>query len=118
MSSMPAAIIFVNNDLNDLIISILRDQLYLDDLITLEEFNERVEVDPNYVFLVHSMGLRVLVILDTFQDFTNRQLADICLFIKNGLAYRLEGNNGPPRECYSIYNLNIENLLRANNIVF
>jgi len=115
MSSLPAAIIFVNNDLNDLIISILKDQLYLDDLITLEEFNERIQVDPNYPFLIHSMGLRVLVILKTFQDYSNRQLADICIFIKNGLAYMLENNNGPPRQAFSIYTLNIEDLLRANN---
>lgn len=90
--NLPGAIIFINNDLNDISKTKLTNQLYLTETITKSEYDARLANDPYYPVIVHSFKLRVLVTLPTFQDYTNRETADIVMFLKLGLA-AIEKNN-------------------------
>ncbi len=115
MTTLPPAIIFVNSDLNASLQSKIQSQLQIHETISGQEFDNRIIVDPNYKTNVELNGLRVLVIRDSFHDLTNRTLADVVIFVKNGLAYIEKNNFGPPGQSYSVDKLNIYNLLRANN---
>jgi hypothetical protein len=114
MSSLPPFVLFVNGDITyrpepppnppDLPVFIgsqpqltssyasvselknLQIQLFIDDTMTKEEFDARVCADPNYPTIIHLRGLRILVILPTFRDYHNRELADIVLFLHQGMA--------------------------------
>ncbi|CAM6006088.1 unnamed protein product [Sphagnum balticum] len=95
-------------------------QLDITETITFAEFNARVAVDPNYPTNVHLNGLRILVILPDFQDTTNRNLADIVMFVKQGIASVESCRFGPPGFSIDVQRLNIWNLtysLRPRNEV-
>ncbi len=91
----PAAIIFINDDLSVFVQDTLVKQLYAKEAITGEEFDARVAADPNYTTAAKQAGFRILVIRD-LSDTTNRELADIVIFVKAGLASVLENKFGPP----------------------
>src|SRR5271166_785844 len=114
MSSLPPAIFFINGDITyppepppnppDMDVFIgsqpalpqsyasfseltnLQNQLFINDTMTKAEFDARVAADPNYPIIVHLQGLRILVILPTFYDHHNRDLADVVIFLHQGLA--------------------------------
>jgi len=112
MSTLPPAIIFINNDFNSTTIDTLASQLHLDGYISFDEFNSRVVADPNYPAVVHLQGQRIMVMLPTFQDTTNRALADVVLFYNQGQVTVLKNNFGPPGLSLPIARLNIYVLLR------
>lgn len=116
MASLPPAIFFINGDITypaspppnppDLAVFIgsiptnptsyiasaselttLQTQLFIDDTMTKEEFDARIAADPYYPVVVRLRGLRILVILPTFQDGKNKHCADVAVFLKTGLAY-------------------------------
>lgn len=97
----PAAIIFVNNDLTDNVKAALVRQLFVDEAITGTEFDARIANDPGYPDAVHSNGLRIMVIR-SFVEVTNRELADLVLFAKAGMISVLKNNYGPPNITFSI----------------
>jgi hypothetical protein len=89
MTSLPPAIFFVNGDISYpstppiFIGSIpsnprsyagygtllnLQTQLFIDDIMTKEEFDGRVAADPNYPTIVHLRGFRILVIVPSYND--------------------------------------------------
>lgn len=114
MSSLPAGIVFINNDISDNQRSFIGTQLFANEIITKEEFDIRIQVDPNYPDLVRNMDQRLVVILTNFKDPVNRHAADVVLFLKGGLAY-VEGNNvGPPKLGVNLLRLDIYTLLRFN----
>ncbi len=124
---MPTAIIFMNDTVNSTVISTLKTsveptpsvetniarQLEINESMSFVEFNARVAADPNYPFNVHSNGLRILVLLPDFRDYTNRQLADIVIFVKQGLASVEKNNFGPPGLTLPVQRLNIWNLING-----
>lgn len=97
-------------------------QLQINETITLAEFNARVASDPNYPKVIHLNRLRILVILPDFQDTTNRHLADIVLFVKQGLGSVEQCKFGPPGLQLPVDRINIFNLLygvrHSGNTVF
>lgn len=130
---VPGAIIFVNDSVNLATTSVLPTdtgvepgglvpnistsviqgidtQLQINETISLAEFNARVAADPNYPRVVHLQRLRILVILADFQDVTNRHLADIVLFVKQGIASVEKCKFGPPGFSVDVQRLNIFNL--------
>lgn len=111
---LPAAIIFVNSDLTDSLKSILVNQLMINETISGVEFDARVVADPNYPVVVHLQKIRILVIRQSFQDQTNRQFADVVIFVKGGLATIEKNNFGPPGLSLPVDRLNIYALLRYN----
>lgn len=113
--SLPPAIIFINADINSTTQSTLTSQLYVNEVMAFSEFNNRMSVDPTYVNNIHLQSLRILVILPTFQDFTNRNLADVVLFYNQGQVTVEKNNFGPPGLSLPIARLNMYELLRYNN---
>lgn len=112
---IPSAIIFMNNEMSDAERASISSQLQVNEIISFDEFNVRVDTDPNYPAIVRLRNLRILVILDSFQDQTNRNLADVVIFVKQGLATIEKNNFGPPKLSLDIQRLNIYELLRYNN---
>ncbi len=113
--ALPTAIIFVNADLNDTLKATLQSQLYINQTITDIQFDEVVAVDPTFPDQIHLNGARVLVIRQNFMDKTNFKLADVVIFVKQGVATVSKNNLGAPEQTYPIERLNIYELLRANN---
>lgn len=106
----PSAIIFVNNELTDGVRNPLKRQLYITEVISLQEFNARLNADPNYASVVHLNNLRILVEHDPL-DYTNRNSADIVLYIKNGLAAIQKNNFGPHGATFPVDNLYLSLLI-------
>lgn len=109
----PSSIFFVNADINSAIQATLVSQLQINETMTDTEFDARVVADPNYPNNVHGQGLRILVIRQNFRDFTNRDLADVVIFVKQGLACVEKNNFGPPGLTLSVQRLTIYDLLRS-----
>lgn len=123
MNLVPA-IIFINGncdgygvaygDLDAYTKSVIVQQLYIHESMTGTEFDARVVVDPNYPAVIHNMRLRILVIRSDFRDYTNRDLADIVLYFRNGMVSIEKNNFGIPSLTVSIDRLDIYKLLRYN----
>lgn len=113
MSSLPSGIIFVNEDLNDILKQKIMSQLLIQEAMTGAEFDARVAADPNYPTIVKLENYRILVIR-SFRDTTNRNLADVVIFVKAGLAAIEKNNFGPPGLTYPVETFNIYGLLREN----
>lgn len=110
--NLPPAIIFLNADINDIVKNTLTTQLFISESMTFSEFNARVAVDPNYPDNVRSQNLRILVILPTFRDTTNREMADLVLFYNQGQVVVEKNRFGPPGLSLPIDRINIYDLLR------
>lgn len=91
----PSAIIFVNADLVPQIQGVITRQFFLNDIMSGTEFDSRVSSDSNYVSDIHSNGSKILVMRPLY-DYNNRNLADLVLFCKNGLASVECNKFGPP----------------------
>lgn len=95
ISFAPAAIIFVNDDLTDNVKSAIIRQLFIDDVMDGYEFDNRVLSNPEYPNIIHGEGRRILVIR-SFTSLNNRDLADLVIFVKAGLASVESNKFGPP----------------------
>lgn len=112
---LPSAIIFINNNITNNQQLYLQNQLQITETIYFQEFNARINKDPNYPQIIHSQNLRVLVILQNMQDTTNRELADVVFFVKQGLIAILKNKFGPLTTSFSQNRINLWQLLRAAN---
>lgn len=110
--SLPSAIIFINADINDGIKNTLSSQLYIDEIMTDTEFDARILLDPSYPDQIHFNEMRIIVVLQDFRNYTNRNLADIVMFLKLGLAHIEINKLGPPGLALPIQHINIYQLLR------
>ena len=109
----PPAIIFINNDLSDQTLSVLKSQLFIDEAIDGYEFDQRLATNINYPTTVHLNNLRVLVIRN-LRSQTNNNLADIVLFAKSGMVSLLKNSFGPPGVTLSIDKLYYTNIIYNN----
>jgi hypothetical protein len=116
MTTVPSAIIFVNSDINPPIKNKLIQQLLIDDSMSGQEFDSKMLVDPNYPQNVELNQLRILVIRDNLSDYTNREYADVVIFVKAGVASILANKYGPPGVTLDIERLNIYSLLANKNL--
>ena len=112
---IPPAIIFANNDITNNQSIYLAKQLLINETISKIEFDNRVIADPNYPQIVHNQNIRLLVLLPTLQDTSNRELADVVVFIKQGLVTIEKNKYGPHDFSFQQDRLNIWQLLRAAN---
>ena len=128
MGLLPPAIFFINGDITrpqsppffpgttpSSELEKLEIQLFIDDVMSKQEFDARVVADPNYPTIVHLRGLRILVVLPNFYDGYNRQYADVVMFLHQGLADIEKNNFGPPFQSFPIDRINMYELLRAVN---
>lgn len=101
MIAVPSGIIFVNSDISPNVQEKLVTQLFIDYVLTGDEFDANIVADPNYIIKVKQFRKRILVIRSYAQDniinnIPNRELADILLFVANGLANLLtKSGHGP-----------------------
>jgi hypothetical protein len=95
MAIRPAGVVFVNNDLTTSVRDALVRQLHIDEVIDGYVFDDRVTADPDYVSTVKLANLRIMVVR-SFEELTNRSLADVVIFVTHGLAYVLNNKFGPP----------------------
>jgi hypothetical protein len=95
MASTPLfGVVFVNNDLSGSVQEKLISQLFIDILLTGDEFDANVAdgyTDGYYLAQVKANNQRVMVIRPFDNNgipnnIPNRALADVILFVKNGLA--------------------------------
>jgi len=113
--AFPPAIIFINSDLTNQVKFVLKSQLFIHEEMTGEEFDGYVTMDASYPQTIRAQGKRILVIRSDFRDYTNRTLADIAIFCKNGQAVIEKNNFGPPQLSLKITHLYIHKLLRYND---
>ena len=111
MPSIPSAIIFMNNEINPPLQQKLVEQLEITDVMTGTEFDDRVTEDPNYPLNIELNQLRILVLRDSLQDTTNREYADVVMFVKGGLASILYNKYGPPAATLDINRITMYSLL-------
>lgn len=110
MASIPPGIIFINEDLNDTLKTKIKSQLWIHESMTGSEFDARVAADPNYPDIVRLTNTRILVIRD-LHDHTNREIADVVIFVKAGLAAIEINKIGPPGGTYSVEKFTIYDLI-------
>lgn len=111
--SYPGFIIISNKDLVQSIQDTLKKQLFLNEIITSEEFNTRVSANSNYPTEIRINQIRIMV-LKNLDDFSNTNLADIVIFIKAGLASVEYNKFGPPAKTYPVDKLTITQLIGLN----
>lgn len=107
-------IIFVNNDLTTQVLAALSRQLYITDTISKQEFDLRVQKDPNYPNIVHEQNIMLLVLLPTFMDQVNRGLADVVIFVKDGMAAVEANKYGPPGLSLPVDRLTLREITKGN----
>lgn len=111
----PPAIIFSNDDLTDQVQGVLKTQLFLDEIMSGTVFDGYVAADGYYARDVRLSGKRILV-MRSFLNMNNEDLADVVIFIKNGLASVQKNNFGPPMQTYQVATLNMFQLLGSSSI--
>jgi hypothetical protein len=94
MVAVPAGIVFVNSDISDSVKDKLITQLFIDYVLTGDEFDAMIVADPTYPAKIKQFRKRTLVIRTYAQgnivnNIPNRSLADILLFVANGMANML-----------------------------
>ena len=109
----PPAVIFINTDLTDSIKETFTRQLFLTEIIDAATFDANVAADGYYVFDIHQLGKRVMVLRD-LSDQTNRFLADIVLFAKAGLVSVEYNNTGIPSITLPIDKVYLTALFKLN----
>ncbi len=111
MSRITSAIIFVNNDLTPQVQGVLIQQLFINEIIDGYEFDDRVLADPNYPQTIHLNNLKILV-KRPFYEHTNRELADVAIFVKAGLAAVEYNKYGPPGLTLPVARLYLNELIK------
>lgn len=92
---IPAAIVFINNDIVPQVINTIKNQLQITITQSGNEFDSNISNNENYIKTLKMLNERVLVIRP-FDDYNNRDLADIAIFFKNGSVAIEKNNFGPP----------------------
>ena len=110
---VPPAILFINYDITNDQLNNLSKQLFVNESITKQEFDNRIIADPNYPQVIHNQNLRILVLLPSLQDVSNRDAADVVMFIKQGLICIEKNKLGPHGDCFQQDRVNIWQILRA-----
>ena len=100
----PAGVVFVNNDLTTSVQDALVKQLHITEVIDGYVFDERIVNNSAYVDIVKQLDQRILVVR-SFEELTNRTLADVVIFVSAGLASVLNNKFGPPGETSAVCRL-------------
>ena len=102
--SYPEGIIFVNSNLSEQVRQTIERQLYITETISFEEFDGYATYTG-----------RLLVLVTDFDNVENRELADVVIYVKMGLAYILKNNFGPTGLTVQVDRMYIHKLLIENN---
>jgi len=105
----PTGIIFVNSNISEQVLSVVQRQLFIDNTYSLNEFNDYTSQDGYF-----GLNKRLLVLVSDFEISTNRDLADVVLYVKAGLAYILKNNFGPTGLTVQVDRMYIHKLFLEN----
>ncbi len=95
-SYLPSALILINNDLTDQVVEFTSKQLFLTQILDGYGFENVLSSDPEFIANIKRKNERV-AILASHQEFRdNRDMFDLVLFFKNGLASVEQNKFGPP----------------------
>ncbi len=94
-STIPGGIIFINTDLVDQVRDTIAKQLYITEILDGYVYDTRLAADPDYPTYVKNNEMRIMVIR-SFDDYTNRESADVALFFTHGNVSIEKNNFGPP----------------------
>ena len=106
---MFAGIILVNDDLSPNVQAALVSQLFISEVVDGYEFDQRVIGNPEYPLVIKQNNIRLLVVR-SFYDLTNRELADFAIFCKAGQAAIEDCRVGPPGYSLAIYKLSYKEI--------
>ncbi len=112
--AVPPAIVIVNDNIATQTKAWLVRQLHINE--TLDGYTallDRLTANPDYANLVKQMNLRIMVFVESFQELIPpdlRTIADVAIYVKNGLASVQKNNFGPPASTHNIKNLHWSNL--------
>jgi len=95
MALLPACIIFVNDDLTANVQARLVRQLHINEVVSGSVFDGRITANSDYPAVVKQLNQRLMVVR-SFEELTNRTLADVVIFVSNGMASVLDNKFGPP----------------------
>lgn len=109
MSALPSALVLVNQDLTPNVQAMLIKQLFISETLDGYTFDSNVEAVPEYIQLVKAAQARIMVIRP-FTELQNRELFDVVLFVKMGLASVETNKFGPPGFTLPVVNLYWGNL--------
>lgn len=109
ITTSPPFIIFTNT-LSPGVEQVYVRQFFISEIMTGQQFDGYVASIDGYVQTLYIDGYRVLVERDLF-DHTNRHLANITLFYKNGLVSVLKDGYGPPILEISLDNISIASII-------
>lgn len=94
----------MNADLVDQVKAHFVKQLGISEVLDGYTFDARIAADSSYPTKIKQLNLRLLVIRP-FTQLENRDLADLVLFVKNGIATTLKNGYGPPVQGVAILNI-------------
>lgn len=109
MPAVPTAIIFVNKDLTANVRAHLVRQLHINEVMDGYVFDDRVAADSTYPAKIKQLNLRIMV-ERPFTELENRDLADVVIFVKKGIAAVEKNGFGPHGQSYAVLNLNWQSL--------
>ena len=115
-SPIPGLVIFLNNQINATELQTFQTQLFINQTMSLADFNNSVSLDGYFVNTIHGSHTRILVLLDDFTDQTNRNLADLILYVvKSGMVSVLDNITGYPKGEMDFNSMTVYDLLKLKN---
>lgn len=111
ISLFPSGLFFVNPDISDQVKSVIQRQLYITSELTGSELDSIINVSPNFPYQIKETNQRILV-MRSFRELMNREIADVAIFIFQGLAYIEQNKFGPPISAIPVSNLSLYQLIR------
>jgi hypothetical protein len=113
-SISPPLVIFINEDITSEVLSVIQRQFFITQTFYGWAFDGYVARDGyNFICPIYANGYRYLVLRD-LQNHTNRDLADIVLFARNGLISVEQCKYGPPGTTFTIDRAYLTALLEYN----
>lgn len=100
----PAAIVLVNSDLMPIVQEVLVKQLFIDRIMIGDEFDTAISGDPGFATAFKNSGKRLLIIRP-FTELQNRNVVDVVIFCKEGLASVEYNKFGRPTFTIPIINM-------------
>lgn len=104
MKFLPAALIVVNKNISDSVIESLTRQLFIDTVMTGEEFDS-MSVTLDYDAIVDHNRVMVVRDFSNRADVPNWNMADVVIFVTNGLASIEKNKFGPPGLTFKVATL-------------
>lgn len=99
MPTIPGGIVFINTDLVDQVRDTIAKQLYITEILDGYVYDQRLAANPDYPEFVRNNEIRIMVIRP-FNDYTNRETADVAMFFAHGIVTIERNKFGPPGITY------------------